>query len=112
MAKQAPDTDKGRDTVRDQTRFTVECYYGNYILKQATWLGIIIDHYKHWIQIDDPEQCHIWKLLYSVASPIFLVIFSATVYQELTILFSLTHWMETVIYSRMFYAIFQFCAYI
>ncbi len=51
---------------------------------------------------------HIWKLLYSVASPIFLVIFSATVYQEMTILFSLTHWMET--YSYVFYAIFQFCA--
>ncbi len=33
---------------------------------------------------------HIWKLLHSVASPIFLVIFSATVYQEETILFSLT----------------------
>ncbi len=32
--------------------------------------------------------CHIWKLLYSVASLIFLVIFSATVYQEVTILFS------------------------
>ncbi len=47
MAKQAPDTDKGRDTVRDQMWFTVECYYGNYIIKQATWLGIIIDHYKH-----------------------------------------------------------------
>ncbi len=53
---------------------------------------------------------HIWKLLYSVASPIFLVIFSATVYQEVTILFSLTRWMETVLYSHMFYAIFQFCA--
>ncbi len=53
---------------------------------------------------------HIWKLLYSVASPIFLVIFSATVYQEVTILFSLTCWMETVLYSHMFYAIFQFCA--
>ncbi len=39
--------------------------------------------------------CHIWKLLYSVASPVFLVIFSATVYQEVTILFSLTRWMET-----------------
>ncbi len=66
-----------------------------------------------------PHQCcagagsglyHIWKLLYSVASPIFLVIFSATVYQEVTILFSLTRWMETVLYSHMFYAIFQFCA--
>ncbi len=33
---------------------------------------------------------HLWKLLHSVASPIFLVIFSATVYQEETILFSLT----------------------
>ncbi len=54
--------------------------------------------------------CHIWKLLYSVASPVFLVIFSATVYQEVTILFSLTRWMETVLYSQMFYAIFQFCA--
>ncbi len=43
---------------------------------------------------------HIWKLLYSVASPIFLVIFSATVYQEVTILFSLTRWMETVLYSH------------
>ncbi len=53
---------------------------------------------------------HILKLLYSVASPIFLVIFSATVYQEVTILFSLTRWMETVLYSHMFYAIFQFCA--
>ncbi len=53
---------------------------------------------------------HIWKLLYSVASPIFLVIFSATVYQEVTILFSLTLWMETVLYSHVFYAIFQFCA--
>ncbi len=54
--------------------------------------------------------CHIWKLLYSVASPVFLVIFSATVYQEVMILFSLTRWMETVLYSQMFYAIFQFCA--
>ncbi len=56
--------------------------------------------------------CHIWKLLglYSVASPIFLVIFSATVYQELMILFSLTWWMETVLYSHMFYARCQFCA--
>ncbi len=26
------------------------------------------------------------------------------------ILFSLTRWMETVLYSQMFYAIFQFCA--
>ncbi len=42
----------------------------------------------------------IFKLLYSVASPIFLVIFSATVYQEVTILFSLTRWMETVLYSH------------
>ncbi len=33
---------------------------------------------------------------YSVASPILLVIFSATVYQEVTILFSLTRWMEMV----------------
>ncbi len=39
---------------------------------------------------------HIWKLLYSVASLIFFVIFSAPVYQEVTILFSLTRWMETV----------------
>ncbi len=55
--------------------------------------------------------CYIlkWLGLYSVASPIFIVIFSATVYQEVTILFSLT-WMETVIYLNMFYAIFQFCA--
>ncbi len=53
--------------------------------------------------------CHIWKLLYSVASLVFLVIFSATVYQEVMILFSLTRWMETVIYSQMFYAILQFC---
>ncbi len=44
-----------------------------------------------------------------MASPIFIVIFSATVYQEVTILFSLT-WMEKVIYLNMFYAIFQFCA--
>ncbi len=53
---------------------------------------------------------HIWKLLYSVASPVFLVIFSVTVYQEVTILFSLTRWMETVLYLHMFYAIFLFCA--
>ncbi len=53
---------------------------------------------------------NIWKLLYSVASPIFLVIFSATVYQEVTILFSLNRWMETVLYSHMFYVIIQFCA--
>ncbi len=38
----------------------------------------------------------------NLASPIFLVIFSATVYQEVTVLFSLTHWMETVFYSHMF----------
>ncbi len=36
----------------------------------------------------------------------------ATVYQKVTILFSLTHWMETVLYSHMFYAIFQFCTYV
>ncbi len=40
-----------------------------------------------------------------------LVIFRAAVYQKVTILFSLTHWIETVLYSHMFYAIFQFCAY-
>ncbi len=34
-----------------------------------------------------------WNVLYSVASPIFLVIFSATVYQEVTILFS-SRWMK------------------
>ncbi len=45
-----------------------------------------------------------------MASPIFLVMFSGTVYQEVRILFSLTRWMETVLYSHMFYAIFQFCA--
>ncbi len=45
---------------------------------------------------------HTWKLLYSVASPSF--------YQEVMILFSLTCWMETMLYSQMFYAIFQFCA--
>ncbi len=44
-----------------------------------------------------------------MASPIFLVIFSATVYQEVTIL--LTRWMETVTYSHMFYTIFQFCKF-
>ncbi len=33
---------------------------------------------------------------------IFLVIFSATVYQEVTILFALTRWTETVLYSHMF----------
>ncbi len=32
------------------------------------------------------------------------------VYQEVTILFFLTRWMETVLYSQMFYAIIQFCA--
>ncbi len=32
------------------------------------------------------------------------------VYQELMILFSWTRWMEAVLYSQMFYAIFQFCA--
>ncbi len=37
-----------------------------------------------------------------MAFPILLVIFSATVYHEVMILFSLTCWMETVI--------FQFCA--
>ncbi len=42
-----------------------------------------------------------------MASPIFIVIFSATVYQEVTILFSLTRWMETVLYSHLFYAIIQ-----
>ncbi len=47
-----------------------------------------------------------------MASPIFLVIFSATVYQEVTVLFSFTCWMETVLYSHMFYAVFQFCTYI
>ncbi len=45
-----------------------------------------------------------------MASLIFLVIFSATVYQEVMILFSLTRWMETGLYSHMFYTIFQFCA--
>ncbi len=40
-----------------------------------------------------------------MASPIFLVTFSATVYQEVTILFSLTSWMETVLYPNMFYAV-------
>ncbi len=49
---------------------------------------------------------NIWKLLYSVASPIFLVIFSATVYQEVTILFSPTRWMETVLYLHMRYSSF------
>ncbi len=53
---------------------------------------------------------YIWKLLYSVAPPIFLVIFSVTVYQEVTVLFSLTRWMETVLYWHMFYAILQFWA--
>ncbi len=37
-----------------------------------------------------------------------IVIFSATVYKEVVILFSLTCWMETMLYSHMFYAIFQF----
>ncbi len=45
-----------------------------------------------------------------MASPILLVIISATVYHEVMILFSLTCWMETVLYALMFYAIFQFCA--
>ncbi len=45
---------------------------------------------------------------------IFLLIFSATVYQEVTnpILFSCTCWMETVLYSHMFFAVFQLCAYV
>ncbi len=45
-----------------------------------------------------------WLLL------LFLVIFSATVYQEVTILFSLTRWMEMVLIRKCFYVIFQFCA--
>ncbi len=38
-----------------------------------------------------------------------IVRFSAMVHQDVTILFSLTCWMETVLYSHMFYAILQFC---
>ncbi len=33
----------------------------------------------------ESNLCHLWKVLYSVAFPIFLVIFSATVYQEVTV---------------------------
>ncbi len=33
----------------------------------------------------------------------FSYILNATVYEEVMILFSLTHWMETVLYSQMFY---------
>ncbi len=54
----------------------------------------------------------IWKLLYSVASPIFLVIFSTTVYQEVTILFSLTCWTESVLYSHMHEWMNEWCIYI
>ncbi len=39
----------------------------------------------------------------------FLVIFRGSL-SEVMSLFSLTRWMETVLYSQMFYAIFQFCA--
>ncbi len=38
------------------------------------------------------------KYYIQVASSIFLVIFSARVYQEVTILFSLTRWMDSVFY--------------
>ncbi len=40
---------------------------------------------------------HIWKLLYSVAYP-----YLVPVYQEVTILFSLTRWMETVLVRKCF----------
>ncbi len=65
-----------------------------YCVKSARMKIIILNYY----------------IFYSVASTIFLVIFSATVYQEVKIVFALTRWMETVIYSHMFYAILQFCA--
>ncbi len=52
---------------------------------------------------------HVWKILYSVACPIFLVILVPQITRKWRFC-SLTRWMETMLYLHMFYAIFQFCA--